>query len=272
VQLGPAAVNPFTCHPINIAGNMALIDEMSGGRAYLGLARGGWLDFLGLQPQRPVIALREAFDCVRLLLNQSTEPYQGQIFSLAGGEALRWQIQRPEIPFLLGSWGAKTIQACQHLIREVKIGGTANPDVIPQIQRSAVSDQESTIKLVVGAVTVVDEDGQAACALARREAALYLPIIATLDHTLQIEPDRLARINEAANRYDFEAAGRFISDDLLRRLAFAGTPEQVAHQAAALFEAGVQRVEFGTPHGLTTTEGLRLLGEQVLPALREWVE
>src|SRR5215210_7338399 len=38
-RLGPAAVNPFTCHPINIAGNIALLDEASGGRAYLGLAR-----------------------------------------------------------------------------------------------------------------------------------------------------------------------------------------------------------------------------------------
>src|SRR5918911_2149924 len=57
VQLGPAAVNPFTCHPINIAGNIALIDEASNGRAYLGLARGAWLEFVGLAPERPVMAL-----------------------------------------------------------------------------------------------------------------------------------------------------------------------------------------------------------------------
>src|SRR5207247_7926242 len=31
VRIGPAAVNPFTCHPINIAGNLALIDEASAG-------------------------------------------------------------------------------------------------------------------------------------------------------------------------------------------------------------------------------------------------
>src|SRR5215210_1760289 len=39
VRIGPAAVNPFTCHPINIAGNIALLDEAAQGRAYLGLAR-----------------------------------------------------------------------------------------------------------------------------------------------------------------------------------------------------------------------------------------
>ena len=58
-----------------------------------------------------------------------------------------------------------------------------------------------------------------------------------------------------------------ISDDLLRRLAFAGTPGEVADQARALIDAGATRIEFGTPHGLSEAEGLRLLGEGVLPAL-----
>ena len=104
VRIGPAAVNPFTCHPINIAGNIALLDEASHGRAYLGLARGAWLDFVGVQAQRPVTALREAFGCIRHLLSQSSEPYVGQVFSLAGGEALRWKsaIAGPRCPFCWG--------------------------------------------------------------------------------------------------------------------------------------------------------------------------
>ncbi|ETX02808.1 MAG: hypothetical protein ETSY2_34790, partial [Candidatus Entotheonella gemina] len=122
VQLGPAAVNPFICHPINIAGNIALIDDMAQGRAYLGLCRGSWLDFLGLQPERPVTALREAFMCIRRLLGQSAEPYQGTVFPLAGGETLRWSIRRPDIPFLLGSWGPKTIRSCIADIGAIKIG------------------------------------------------------------------------------------------------------------------------------------------------------
>lgn len=274
IRLGPAAVNPFTCHPINIAGNMALIDDMAQGRAYLGLCRGSWLDFLGLQPEHPVTALREAFACIRLLLRQSTEPYQGKVFSLAGGEALRWSIRRPDIPFLLGTWGPNTMRACASDIDAVKIGGTANPDVMPQIRDAlaravaSANRDPADIDLVAGAVTVVDRDGEAARSLARREAALYLPVIAAFDSTLEIEPERLHRIRAAADAYDFERAGRDIPDALLRRVAFAGTPSDIIEQTAALFDAGVHRVEFGTPHGLTTAEGLRLLGEQVLPTLQ----
>jgi 5,10-methylenetetrahydromethanopterin reductase len=274
VRLGPAAVNPFTCHPITIAGNIALLDEASGGRAYLGMARGAWLDFVGLDSARPIVALREAFECVRHLLAQSKEPYRGEVFRLAGGDALRWQILRPDIPFLLGSWGSATIRACAAQIGEIKIGGTANPAVIPSIRATAATSAQAAgrapdaIGIAVGAVTVVDRDGGAARALARHQAALYLPVIAPLDPTLQIEPELLDRIGAAAATYDFELAARNISDDLLSRLAFTGTPDQVADQVLALYRAGADRVEFGTPHGLSEETGLQLLGEQVLPLLR----
>ena len=198
VRIGPAAVNPFTCHPVTIAGHLALIDEASDGRAYLGLARGAWLDFLGLAPSRPVTALREAFECVRHLLRRAPEPYAGTVFPLAGGDSLRWRIARADVPFLLGSWGARTIRACIGEIAEVKVGGTANPAMIPRVRaeidaaaRGAGRDPGG-ISLAVGAVTVVARDGAAARALARRKAALYLPVIAELDPTLGVEPDRLA--------------------------------------------------------------------------------
>jgi 5,10-methylenetetrahydromethanopterin reductase len=274
IRLGVAAVNPFTCHPINIAGNIALIDEASGGRAYLGVARGAWLDFVGLHPARPVQALREALECVRHLLRRSPMPYPGAIFPLAGGDSLRWPVLRSDIPFLLGSWGAQAIHACVGEVSEVKIGGSANPDVVPHFRRvideaaEAANRCGSEIGIVIGAVSVVDEDGTAARALARREVALYLPVVAALDPTLHLDPELLARLREAAARYDFVAAAALIDDDLLRRFAFAGTPVEVAEHAAALFAAGAARVEFGTPHGLTPAAGLRLLGEHVLPRLR----
>lgn len=222
VRLGPAAVNPFTTHPLQIAGQVALLDEAANGRAYLGLARGSWLDFIGLQPEQPVTGLRVAFECIRHLLSGSTDSYHGQVFSLAGGDSLRWQIQRSDIPFLLGSWGLKTITACLNHISELKLGGTANPGALKYIKPHLGHRQEE-VGIVVGAVTVVDEDGDAARQLARREVALYLPVVAQLDPSLRIEPDRLQGIKQAAAVYDFEAAARFISDDLLRAFAFAGT-------------------------------------------------
>ena len=41
IRIGVASVNPFVTHPIDIAGNIALLDELSNGRTYLGLCYDG---------------------------------------------------------------------------------------------------------------------------------------------------------------------------------------------------------------------------------------
>lgn len=127
-------------------------------------------------------------------------------------------------------------------------------------------------RLTLGTVTVVDEDGDVARKLAKRELALYLPVVAELDPTIEIETDLIARIRSAADRYDFDTAGALISNELLAQFALAGRPADIVEQVAALFEAGADRVEFGTPHGLDPDSGLALLGGRVLPALKEYVQ
>ena len=42
----------------------------------------------------------------------------------------------------------------------------------------------------------------------------------------------------------------------------------IYEQAIELYQAGAARIEFGTPHGLSEQEGMRLLGAGVLPVLR----
>ncbi len=266
-RIGVAAVNPFTCHPINIAGNMALIHEASGGRAYLGLARGGWLDFIGVQPNKPVQAMKEAFVCIRHLLAGNKAPLHQEIFPLAGGDTLRWQTAKAEVEMLLGSWGIKTLRACHSMVDEVKLGGSANPEIVTYYRRHLNAMAAESVGIVMGAVTVVDEDRQAARTLAKREVALYLPVVAALDKTIEIDPEVLKGITSAAEVYDFDTAIQYISDELLETFALAGTPGDIIEQAQTLFAAGASRVEFGTPHGLSAKAGLRLLGEKVVPAL-----
>src|SRR5207248_2475149 len=59
IRLGPACLSPFTLHPVEVAGQIAALGLASNGRAYLGLARGAWLEKIGVRPARPVTALRE---------------------------------------------------------------------------------------------------------------------------------------------------------------------------------------------------------------------
>jgi 5,10-methylenetetrahydromethanopterin reductase len=121
--------------------------------------------------------------------------------------------------------------------------------------------------VVVGAVTVVDDDGAAARAKARTEVAMYIAAVGRLDPTLALPPDLLADVTRHVDVGEHQRGGRLIPDDVLVLFAFSGTPDQVAAQAQALIDASASRIEFGTPHGLTGRAGVDLLGRSVLPRL-----
>ncbi|HEX5594491.1 MAG TPA: LLM class flavin-dependent oxidoreductase [Micromonosporaceae bacterium] len=274
IRLGPACLNPYTMHPMEIAGQAAALDLASNGRAYLGLARGTWLDQIGIPQKRPIRRLRETVDVVNLLLAGDGSGYAGEEFVIAAGTALRYRPARPRLPLLIGTWGQRTAQLAAAVADEVKVGGSANPDMARTMRgwldeaATAAGRSPGRVGLTLGAVTVVDEDGVAARRLARTEVAMYLAVVAGLDPTVQVDPELLKRVQQHVARGEHAAAGELIGGDLLDRFAFSGTPEQVAAQAAAVFDGGASRVEFGTPHGLTPASGVDLLGRRVLPLLR----
>lgn len=274
ITLGPACLNPYLAHPVEIAGQIAALDEASGGRAYLGLARGSWLRQLGLGQPRPLAHLEDAIEIVRRLLAGDSSGYQGRAFTLEPG--MQWQFRsvRPEVDVLLGVWGPKGAALAGRLAQEVKLGGSANPDMVALMRSRldassvAAGRGEQAVRVAAGAVTVVDLDGEAARRLARREVAMYVDVVGALDETVAIDPELQTRLGELLREGRLDDAGALLPADLLRRFCLAGTPEEIAEQTIELFRSGADRVEYGTPHGVASgAEGIRLLGQRVLPAV-----
>lgn len=274
IALGPAALNPYLLHPVEIAGQIAQLDQVSAGRAYLGLARGAWLDSLGISDSKPLRRLRETVDIVRHLLAGRETGYAGEMFRLPEGRLFQYPVQRPTVPLLIGTWGPKLLQYAGEVADEVKIGGSTNPALVQEVRRNLAIGEEragrepGSTGIVFGAVTVIDEDGDAARAYVRKEAARYLPVVAPLDPTVDVPTDHLKEMGRLVDAGRDDEAAALVPDDLLDRFAFAGSPGQITRQSQALFEAGVTRIEFGTPHGFDDAGGIRLLGERVLPAVR----
>jgi 5,10-methylenetetrahydromethanopterin reductase len=243
IRLGPAALNPFTLHPYEIAGQIAMLDEVSDGRAYLGLAKGAWLDRLGLAEDRPLAGLQEAVAIVRALLSGYQGGVQGERFTLLPGTTLAYPRRRRSVPLMIGTWGQATARWAGTVADELKVGGSANADLVP-VARGWLGNQD--VGIVLGCVSVVDEDGDWARERAREVVEPYLDVVAHLDPTLEL------RAGQAPP---------------LERFCIAGTPEEVAGRVVELWDAGVSRVELGTPQGRTPTEGVGIICERVLPLL-----
>src|SRR5205085_5947263 len=177
VRIGPAALNPSTLHPVELAGQSAALDLLSGGRAYLGVAIGGWLGALGLDERRPVQRMREAVEIVRRLHAGDRSGFAGEIFTLSPGAGLAYEPVRQRIPLMIGTWKPRLAALAGTLADEVKIGGSANPDFV-RLMRGWIGNDD--VGIVAGAVTVVDEDGEAARARAAKEVEMYLEVVGGL--------------------------------------------------------------------------------------------
>jgi 5,10-methylenetetrahydromethanopterin reductase len=277
-RIGVAAIPPSRIHPLDIAAQTALLAEIAHNGVYVGVARGAWLEDHGIHEQQPAVqAIRESVDIVRYMLSGKTGGYEGQVYTLATHVRAPYTLPDDPVAILIGSWGPKLCAVAGELADEVKVGGSTNPDLIPVIQsyiavgEQAANRPQGQVRVVMGAVSVLDEDRNLARHAAKRSVALYLPVVAPLDSTVSVDPELMQRVQLHNERGEKDEAAALISDDLLERFAFAGDPDDLINHAQRLFEAGASRVEFGTPHGLNPQTGVRLLGEKVLPALQPYL-
>jgi 5,10-methylenetetrahydromethanopterin reductase len=106
IRLGPGITNPFVRHPGATAVAIATLDEVSGGRAYLGLGAGGGLTLgpLGIDRRRPLTAVREMVETTRRLFAGERVTHDGHAFSFADAAI---GFARPDIEIILAGRGPK---------------------------------------------------------------------------------------------------------------------------------------------------------------------
>src|SRR5262245_37761343 len=103
IKLGPCVTDPYTRHPALTAMAIATLDEVSGGRAVLGLGAGvsGFAE-LGIDGARSATAIRESIELIRRLLGGDTVTVKGEQISFASGR-LDFAPPRAEVPIYVAS-------------------------------------------------------------------------------------------------------------------------------------------------------------------------
>jgi 5,10-methylenetetrahydromethanopterin reductase len=104
IRIGPGVTDPYTRHPALTAMAIATLDELSDGRAMLGLGAGisGFVE-LGLQHVRPATAMRETIELIRALLTGEPVSFCGTVFRFEG--RLNFRPPCADIPIYVAAEG-----------------------------------------------------------------------------------------------------------------------------------------------------------------------
>ena len=113
IQLGTAIVNVFSRTPAVLAMTFGTLDELSGGRAIIGLGSSGanvvehWH---GVPFDKPATRLREYIEIINMIIRQERLNYDGKVFELARGFTMQFPTLRAHIPTYIASITPKSME------------------------------------------------------------------------------------------------------------------------------------------------------------------
>jgi len=206
IKVGPGIITPQIVHPCYHAGNLAELDELTNGRAVLGIARGAFWEFLGIEKQRkPITMVREAIHIIRRLLSGDHTAFHGEVFTVTEELFFRFQPLRSEIPIFIGTWGPKMCQLAGEIAEGVKSDGLWNPDYVKiireniEIGAARVNRNPDEVEIIAGPLSSISTDREKARETARRVLAVYLPYLRPMTDVAGISEEEINKVREGGN-------------------------------------------------------------------------
>lgn len=134
LEIGPGITNPYTRHPAQTASAVASLDEMTGGRAFLGLGAGGslTLDPMGLERKAPLAAVSETIEVARKLFGSGAVDHRGV------HTQVKWTSMgygRPDIEVWLAGRGPKMLALGGELADGVMLDFIHKPSLADYVAR-----------------------------------------------------------------------------------------------------------------------------------------
>ena len=279
VMLGPTVSNPLTRHPAVAASAIASVNELSKGRAFLGLGSGDSAVLnLGLRPAR-LAELHHYIQSLRDMLAGETSEYRGD------RAHVRWA--NDSIPIAMAAEGPRTL-AMAGAVADAAIIHTGLTDgvlhdTVARIREGerAAGREEGTTGVWAFAKCNIDDDRDAAVDEIKMALAAsgHHAFRFTLEGKNVPEEYRegisvLHREYEAAEHEQVgETRNAALTDELglteyfADRFAVVGTPEDCQAKTRAIFKAGVDAILI-TAIGPSPESIIRRFGEEVIAPLR----
>lgn len=242
IGLATGIVNVYSRSPALLAMATLTLDEISGGRAILGLGTSGQRvveGWHGVPMARPLRRLRETTEAVRAIVSGSRRGYDGETLRIAPGFAVSLARPRERIPIYHASLTPRGIRQCAE-VADGWLPYFASPDTL----RADLAVVEETLR-VAGRPrasftvapylpVIVSDDEASARSVLRRHLAFYIGGMGRFyretvaRHGFDEIAEDVRRLWEARQR---DAAANAVTDELLDAFAVVG---DAAHCRARL--------------------------------------
>jgi 5,10-methylenetetrahydromethanopterin reductase len=281
VSIGVCVTDPYHRHPALTATAAATLQELSGGRALLGVGAGSTgFGVLGIEPKQPAQAVTEFIELCRRMWTE-TEPfsYAGRLAHFSEG-VLDFKPPQP-IPIYVAARGPKMLAAAARKGDAVLIGsfvrGPGLDYALRTIQEAEAARDAGLrpVRKAVWAYFSVATDGEKARRAATRGIALALrsSLSLLIDVGYEIPADLIELIRNrrhALNPDEVDWVMARLPASMIDDLTLAGDVDQVLEKLHALSARGVDEVALlpFAPLGSSLREMVGTLLREVVPAAR----
>jgi len=287
IHLGWGIISPYTRHPVQIAMEARVMQDLAGDRFHLGLGASKiFMKEIGEgQGEKigPATVMRESIDIIKGVLGGNAFRYQGKVFAAEVPPLKPEAVSARHMPPV---YIAATGPVLQRMAGSIGDGLLTASITTPEFVRySRKLMQEGALKagrdaepLVLGSVIVgsISRDAARGREGAREQAAMYLAnkvqnIQNSADALLQCAGLTFAELQPVADAMEKagrKAAARAVTDEILRKVcAIAGTPEECIDRLEQYRAAGCTHIMLEI-WGDDRTGQAKLFGDAVLPHFR----
>ena len=235
LEVGPRITNAYTRHPGQTAAAIATLDEMSGGRAFLGMGAGGslTLDPLAITRDRPLETVKQAIAVCRGLFSGETIDLDGPGFSLRSANLA---YSRPDIQIWLAGRGPRMLDLGGAVADGVLLDFIHKPSLGEYVERVRTGAERTGNQPGICYSTMIVTDERSLEAVRPHMTYRLVDSPPDVREALDISDSDVAAIRSAMAD-GLEAAARLVPDEWVLPFVVSGTVEECSVELHNLMDS-----------------------------------